>query len=121
MARSQNGKADEMKKLMSVLAAVLCTAFLLLGAPIKDVSFVWLPNPPEDDVQSYHIYEVVGTNYVRMATVPGTETRATLVGLEWSQARTFVCAAENWIGESPYSESVTVSGRPGKPLNFERN
>lgn len=109
-----------MKKSAVILLLLIVSAAIC--APIKDVSFIWEPNPPTDEVIAYHLYEKVGTNYVHLLEIPGAlTTNCTLVGLEWPQGRTFVLTASNYVAESGYSDEAYIPGQPKAPIAFERN
>lgn len=111
-----------MKVKLLVIASLALLGVTLPAGPIRDISFAWDPNPESDQVSSYHIYERVvangATNHVRLVTVPGTQTQATVPGLEWTGPRTFVATAENYIAESDWSNPVVVAWKPGAPTEF---
>lgn len=83
------------------------TGLVLNYVPITDaITISWAPNPPQDAVTSYNVYEVYGgTNFVKLTSQ---------TGLAYAMARQpgnhFYClTAVNGDGESPFSTVVSYA------------
>jgi hypothetical protein len=99
-----------MKRILSVIGLIL-TCALALGA---SVTLQWDLNAPGDGITAYKVYEVIGTNYVLQATVPGTIDTATIAGVV-PGLHTYVATASNVWGESTWSNPASTPTGPTPP------
>lgn len=89
------------------LLVALVFAGLVYVAQAASVVVYWDPNPPEDEVTGYHVYQstnVLGPFDV-VATTSGTN--ATVTNIDQGQYYFYVTASNFW-GESRPSETVNT-------------
>lgn len=74
-----------------------------LGLSAGEVKLVWDPNPPEDLVQGYVVYEHIGNTYTNVAFVRTNSVVLTNVA---AGAHCYVVTASNFWGESLFSNEA---------------
>ena len=84
--------------------------FLLIAVSLtaSAVTLTWDFNDPAEEITAYCIYEIKGSNYVKVATVPGS-TYAVVIPTQGG-FHMFTCTASNAFGESPFSNTVEYRG-----------
>lgn len=86
---------------------VVCCIFVVLGYPLiaENVIFAWDPNPPHEKVQTYVLYERVGSDFFVITSTPGTN----LVVKDVAPGHhCYALKARNAWGESLFSNEVCV-------------
>jgi hypothetical protein len=82
----------------------------------QTVTLRWDANPIVSSWTEVRIYEIVGTQYIRVATVPGDQTQAVIVGVI-PGVHTYIARSFS-VWESIDSNTVATPGFPGAPTGF---
>lgn len=109
----------KLRSLFALLALILTfSAFAQTAdapAAIGNAStFVWLPNAPDDFVEKYNVYAIIGSNAVRLAITTKPEISFSSV-LFKNGTYTLAVSAVNSIGESALSTNIYVKYFANKP------
>jgi hypothetical protein len=96
-----------MKRFVFVLVCILII-YLLVPIQTAAVDLEWDANPPEDNVDGYHIYRATqqGPPYVKINAGAITFTQYTDSTIQPSVRYWYVATAENSSGESGFSNEV---------------
>jgi hypothetical protein len=101
-----------------IQCAILLVAVAALSARAENVHFAWDPNPPQESVTNYVLFERVSTNYAVVGQTSGTNYILTNVT---PGIHIYAAKAQNAWGESLFSNEVTVEIMPvpTAPGNFK--
>lgn len=94
---------------MKSLLYVLLT-FALTGIARAVPALAWNPNPANENVTSYKVYEHVGSSFNLIATVAPPVTTYSLGGVNGQHL--YAVSAVNVAGEGPRSADVTFPATP---------
>lgn len=106
-----------MKKLFVLGLTLLMLISSTYAAFLGKVNLTWNPNPSNEFVTKYVVYQVVnGTNYIPQVTATGTNFAT--VNVTSPGTYTYAVAAFNANGQSGYSSSVTTNVFPSSPASI---
>lgn len=109
-----------MKKTLMTIGWVLICACAM--AQVPKVTLAWDPNPAEDQVSKYVLYEKVGEIWTKVVEIPptacgATECRWTLTDVVPGK-HTYALTAANLWGESGRSNEVSTPSVATVPRNL---
>lgn len=98
---------------MKALLIILSSFAMSLSAVGREIVLQWDPNPVQDEVEAYTVWELAGPGWTKIGET--SDTRYS-VGDRAPGRYEFAVSARNFWGESGRSASVaTPGGVPGNP------
>ncbi len=93
-----------MKKLLIILTSLLLVSTVFAASFVADITLSWQPNPPEQFITKYLVYQakLPSTNFVAVVTAAGT-TNSCRVRVTSAGTYQFKITAVNGAGESGFS------------------
>lgn len=104
-----------MKKILLFLFLLIPALFIPTFAYAADVGLIWDPNPPEEQVTEYCVYEQIGSNFELKGCTP--DTQITVSGVNPGK-HTYVATAKNMWGESGKSDPWSSPPGASNPKNL---